>query len=197
MLRVAFVVFALVVSVVSASARQADQERRASVAVEADVLAYGLPGYSGIVNVSLANGFQIAAGAGRYEVPGFLLSGDENYETAKWKATSTSIQVVRMTYRFRGPMKSGPAVGGVVLSQKWRLRSETLGGETTFRPVSVGLTAGYYAHIGKHFYLYPTFAYTYNTVVSGSASINGTGYAVEKFGPNGSLHAGWEWARRR
>lgn len=197
MLRAALVMAVLVFGAVSASAQNASQERRTSVAVEADVLAYALPGYSGIVNVSLANGFQVAFGVGRYEVPSFLLEGDANYDAAKWKATATSVQVLRMTYRFRGPMKSGPALGGVILSQNWRLRSEALGGETTFRPVSTGVTAGYYQHIGEHFYLYPTFAYTYNTVASGTTSVKGMPYSVEKFGPNASLHAGWEWATRR
>jgi len=74
------------------------------------------------------------------------------------------------------------------------LRSEPLAGETKFRPFRVGITGGYYLHIGKHFYLYPTAAFTYNTVLSGETSINGTSYKVEKFAPNGSLHAGWEWA---
>lgn len=164
-----------------------------SVAVEADVLAYGLPGYSGILNVSLANGFQIAFGQGRYEVPGFLLKGDANYDAVQWKATSTSVQVLRATYRFKGPMKSGPALGAVVLNQRWRLRSERVSGETSFRPLSVGITGGYYVHIGEHFYIYPTAAYTYNRVVSGSTKLGGANYHVEKFAPNASLHMGWAW----
>lgn len=173
----------------------AQTEPTASIAAEADVLAYGLPGYSGIVNVTLPNKLQFAFGIGRYAVPSFLVSGDANYDTADWKATVTSLQVARVTYRFRGAMKSGPAIGAVLLNQNWRLRSETLGGETRFRPVSVGVTGGYYAHIGRHFYLYPTAAFTYNHVASGSTSINGTSYHVEKWSPNASLHAGWEWGR--
>jgi hypothetical protein len=81
----------------------------------------------------------------------------------------------------------------VVLNQNWHLRSETSRGETTFRPVSVGLSGGYYMHIGEHFYLYPTVAYTYNAVVSGTASVSGMKYNVASFAPNGSLHAGWEF----
>lgn len=176
-------------------AQTPDEPARPSIALEADVLAYGISGYSGIVSVSFANGLQMAAGTGRYEVPGFLLEADDNYEAARWKATSTSVQVFRATYRFRGPMKSGPAVGGVVLNQNWRLRSETLGGETKFRPLSVGVTAGYYIHVGKHLYVYPTTAFTWNRVVSGSTSINGVGYTVERLSPNASLHMGWEWGR--
>jgi hypothetical protein len=57
----------------------------------------------------------------------------------------------------------------------------------------VGLTAGYYAHVGKHFYVYPTAAFTYNKVVSGQATLQGVSYKVARFGPNASLHVGWEW----
>ena len=166
---------------------------RASIAIEADALAYALPGYSGIVNLSLRNGLLIAFGTGRYEVPSFLLEGDANYDAVKWKATSTSVQVLRVGYRFKGPMKNGPVLGAILLNQSWRLRAERLSGETRFRPLSVGVTGGYYIHLGKHFYLYPTGAYTYNTVVSGASSLQGTSYKVNKFGPNASLHIGWEW----
>ena len=180
----------------AAAAQDTAEERpRVSMAVEADAIAYGLPGYSGILSVSFANGFQVAFGTGRYEVPSFLLKGDENYDAVQWKATSTSVQVLRATYRFRGPMKSGPALGAVVLNQHWRLRANRLSGETTFRPLSVGLTGGYYIHVGKHFYVYPTAAFTYNTVVSGDTTLGGHSYTVEKFAPNGSVHVGWEWGR--
>jgi hypothetical protein len=195
MLRTSIVVCALSLIAVPAFAQTAKEETRPSVAIEADVLAYGLPGYSGIVNVSLPNGFQVAFGVGRYAVPSFLLKEDDNYDAVHWKATATSLQVFRMTYRFRGPMKNGPAVGMVVLNQHWRLRSEQLSGESRFRPLSVGITTGYYQHIGTHFYVYPTAAYTYNRVISGQASLQGTPYTVARFGPNASLHAGWEWGR--
>lgn len=168
----------------------------ASIAAEADVLAYGISGYSGIISVTLPNRLQFAFGVGRYEVPSFLLEGDDNHEAAEWKATATSLQVARVTYRFRGAMKSGPALGAVMLNQNWKLRSERLAGETTFRPLSVGLTGGYYIHIGEHFYLYPTAAFTYNRVASGRTSVNGTSYHVERLAPNASLHGGWEWGRR-
>jgi hypothetical protein len=167
----------------------------ASVAAEADVLAYGISGYSGIFSVTMPNKLQAAFGVGRYDAPSFIVNGDAHYDTAQWQATVTSIQVARATYRFRGAMKSGPALGAVVLNQNWRLRSGPLGGETSFRTFSVGVTGGYYVHIGSHFYLYPTAAFTHNSV-SGSTSIGGTSYAVERFSPNASLHAGWEWGRR-
>lgn len=194
LLRASSVLCVFLLSVVSAAAQPAD-EPRLSVAVEADVLAYALPGYSGILNVSFANGLQVAFGVGRYDVPGFMLEGDDNHARAEWTATVTSLQVLRATYRFRGPMKSGPALGGVVLSQSWRLRSAPLGGETRFRPISAGVTGGYYVHVGPHFYLYPTAAFTVNRVASGTAAIAGVPYTVERQGPVASLHAGWEWGR--
>jgi hypothetical protein len=180
-------------AVAQAQTNPQEPRRKASIAAEADILSYFVSGYSGIVNVSLANGFQVAFGAGRYDVPSFLLEGDENYEKAKWEATATSIQVLRMTYRFKGPRKNGPALGGIVLNQNWTLSSKTLGGETKFKQVNVGITGGYYLHLGKHLYLYPTAAFTYNNVYSGSTSVNGTSYTVAKFSPNASLHMGWEF----
>lgn len=188
----AAVLAALICSVVPAAAQSVPS---GSIAVEADVLAYGLPGYSGIANLTLPNKLQFAVGVGRYEVPSFLLSGDAHYDVAEWQATVTSLQVARVTYRFRGAMQSGPAVGAVLLNQHWNLRSDLLGGDTRFRTLSSGVTAGYYAHIGRHFYLYPTAAYTNNRVASGSTSIDGLGYEVERWSPNASLHAGWEWGR--
>jgi hypothetical protein len=173
------------------------QEPPASIALEADALAYGLPGYSGILNVSLPSGFQVAVGAGRYRHPSFLLSGDANYDAVGWTATSTSIQVVRVTYRFNGPMKNGPAAGIAVLNQNIRLRAERLTGETKFSEISVGPSGGYYQHIGKHFYLYPTAAYTRNSVYSGETTLQGVPYTVEKWALNYSLHAGWDWEWNR
>jgi hypothetical protein len=186
-LSLGFIVFAAPLA--SAQTKSA----RTSIALEADALSYFIGGYSGIINVSFANKLMIAAGSGRYEVPTFMLEADPEYEAAKWKATSTSVQVVRVGYRFKGPHTNGPVLGLVVLNQNWRLRSETTGGETRFRPVSGGVTAGYYHHIGRHFYIYPTFAFTNNRVVSGSTTVGGSSYTVAKWGPNGSLHAGWEF----
>ena len=113
--------------------------------------------YQGISTGDLANigvkspwaseGIQVAFGAGRYDVPTFLLEGDENYEKARWEATATSIQVLRMTYRFKGPRKNGPALGAIVLNQNWTLSSKTLGGETKFKQINAGITGGYYLDI--------------------------------------------------
>lgn len=185
--------FALALTVVPAVSAQS--AKPLSVAFEADAISYFIGGYSGIVNLSLGNGFQVAFGSGAYDVPGFLLEGDANYEAAKWEARSTSIQVLRVGYRFRGPMRNGPALAAIVLNQNWRLRSTPMNGQTTFRPVSIGLSGGYYFHIGRNFYVYPTVAFTNNKVQAGSTSVNGATYKVEKWAPNGSVHAGWEWSR--
>lgn len=186
--------FALTLAVAPLAAAQSAQPARgASIAVEADAISFFIGGYSGIVNLSLGNGFQVALGTGRYDVPTFLLEGDPNYDTAQWEATVTSVQVLRMGYRFKGPMKNGPVLAAIALNQNWQMQAPPLGGETQFRTISVGLSGGYYFHIGKHFYVYPTAAFTYNTVTSGSTSVSGTSYTVDKFGPNGSVHVGWEW----
>jgi hypothetical protein len=166
-----------------------------SIAVEADAAAYFLKGYSGIVRWTAKNGFNVALGTGRYNVPGFILKNDSNYKLAEWKANSESIQVFRVGYRFNGPMKNGLAVDGIVINQNWKLRSAKLGGESNFRPIGVGASVGYYFHIGKHFYIYPTGSFTYNTVYSGQTQINGTDYHVSKWQPNGSVHVGWEFGK--
>jgi hypothetical protein len=80
-------------------------------------------------------------------------------------------------------MRSGPALGGVILNQNWRLQSAPLNGETTFREVSAGVTGGYSIHVGKHFYIYPTAAYTYNNVYSGETSVNGQPIRPTSFRP--------------
>lgn len=177
----------------SAHAEGEASDRHASIAAETDILSFFIGGYSAMVNVSFPNKLQLAFGVGSYDVPSFLLEGDEHFDTAKWEAECTAVQVLRATYRFKGPMKSGPALGVVAIHQDWKLTSAPLAGETTFRPFGVGLTGGYYFHIGDHFYVYPTAAFTYNKVLSGSTSIDGTSYEVEQFGPNASLHIGWEW----
>jgi hypothetical protein len=49
------------------------------VAFDADTLAYAVSGNSGIVRVSLSNSLDIALGAGRYAVSGFIVGGQDNY----------------------------------------------------------------------------------------------------------------------
>ncbi len=101
----------------------------------------------------------------------------------------------RVGYRFRGPMKNGPAVDAIAIDQNWRLRSEKTGGETRFRPLGVGNPGGYYFHIGKHFYIYPTASFTYNLVYSGSTNVGSQQYKVSRWQPDGSVHVGCKWGR--
>ncbi len=166
---------------------------KASFAVEADAAAYALRGYSGIGRVTLRNGLNIALGTGRYNVPNFVLSGDKNYDAAKWKATAESIQVFRFGYRFGGAMRNGPVVDAIVINQNWRLRAGNIAGQTKFRQIGAGISGGYYIHIGKHFYIYPTASLTRNTVYSGETRIGNLEYRVRPTQFNGSVHVGWEW----
>jgi hypothetical protein len=79
-----------------------------SVALEADARAYAVNGYSGVLRASLANGLSIALGAGHHEVPGFFVEGQADHEVAVWKATSETIQVLRIGYRFVQAMETEP-----------------------------------------------------------------------------------------
>lgn len=176
----------------TAAPAQSDKPR-ASFAVEADAAAYALKGYSAIGRVTLRNGLNVALGTGRYNVPGFILQGDENYDRAKWKATAESIQVFRIGYRFGGPMKNGAVMDAIVINQNWRLRSGNFGGETKFKQVGAGISGGYYFHIGRHFYIYPTASLTRNTVYSGQTTVGNLQYRVRPTQFNGSVHVGWEW----
>lgn len=165
-----------------------------SLAVEADALAFGLGGYSGIFRVSLGSGLNVALGAGRYNVPGFILEGQETFDQAQWEATATSIQVLRVGYRFGAPMSDSAVVDAIVINQRWELESPSLGAKTTFRPFGVGVSGGYYWHLGRHFYIYPTASVTWNTVYGGEAAVNGVPYEVATWQFSGSVHVGWEWS---
>ena len=164
-----------------------------SVAIEADAPAFLLGGYSGIINVSFANGLSIALGAGRYDVPAFVVEGQESFDEAGWKATSESIQVLRVGYRFSEPGSNGLAVHAIALNQDWRLEAERLGAATDFRPLGLGVAGGYYFHIGRHLYAYPIAAATYNTVYSGDTSVQGREYEVAAWQINPSVHIGWQF----
>ena len=59
------------------------------------------------------------------------------------------------------------------------------------------MTGGYYFCLGKRFYIYPAAAFTRNSVHSGTTTLQGVPYTVEKFGPNASLHVGWDWEWNR
>jgi hypothetical protein len=78
---------------------QAPSANRPSIAVETDILSFFIGGYSAMVNVSFPNKFQMAFGIGSYDVPGFLVEGDPNFDLAQWEARVTSVQVFRATYR--------------------------------------------------------------------------------------------------
>jgi hypothetical protein len=86
---------ALIVGVTTLTSAQTGQpaaEERASIAVESDILSFFISGYSAMVNLSLPNKFQMAFGLGSYDVPGFLVEGDDNFDRAQWKARVTSVQ---------------------------------------------------------------------------------------------------------
>lgn len=163
-----------------------------SVALEADALAYPLGGYSAALRITHDNGFSYALGTGRYSLPAFLLKGQSTYGETGWKATSESIQVLRGGYRFFGPRVDGPAVDAILLNQLWHLEAPRLGADTHFKTLGAGVAAGYYFHLGSHFYAYPNAALTYDAVYSGSASVLGREYEVPPVGVNGSIHLGWE-----
>jgi hypothetical protein len=164
-----------------------------SFALEADALAYPLGGYSGIFRVSLANGFNVALGTGRFDVPEFLLEGQDSFDAAGWKATSESIQVLRVGYRFGKANANGLVLDAIVINQKWKLTAEKLNTSTSFRPLGVGVSSGYYLHLGRHFYVYPTVSLTWNGVYDGSTTVQGLDYKVARLQLNGSVHVGWEW----
>jgi len=167
--------------------------RAQSVGIEADALAYPLGGYSAAVRVTHDNGVSYALGTGRYTLPTFLVKGQSSYEEARWRATSEAIQVLRVGYRFLGPRQDGFGVDAIVLNQLWHLEAERLGADAHFKTIGVGVSGGYYFHIGGHFYLYPTAAVTYDAVYSGTAAVDGHEYDVPPLGLNGSIHVGWEF----
>ena len=163
-----------------------------SVALETDALAYPLSGYSAILRITHDSGLSYALGTGRYSLPTFLVKGQSSYGEAGWEATSESIQVARIGYRFFGPRKDGPGVDAIVLNQLWRLDAPRLHETTHFKTIGVGVSGGYYFHVGRHFYAYPNAALTYDAVYSGRTSVQGRDYSVSPVGIAGSLHLGWE-----
>jgi hypothetical protein len=76
---------ALLLSATSFVPAAAHALRLRSGTLEADALAYAVNGDSGVLQVSLANGLSIALGAGRYEVPGFIVQRQVNHEVAEWE----------------------------------------------------------------------------------------------------------------
>ena len=58
----------------------------------------------------------LALGTGRFEVPGFLLEGQDSFDAAGWKATSESIQVLRVGYRFGQANANGVVLDAIVIN---------------------------------------------------------------------------------
>jgi hypothetical protein len=164
-----------------------------SVAVESDAAAYALGGYSVIVRATHDTGIDFAVGAGRYTLPTLFVKGQSTYDEAGWKATSESIQVLRVGYRFLGPRVDGPSLDLIVLNQLWSLEAEKLQAQSRFKTLGVGLSAGYWLHLGGHLYAYPTVSLTHDRVYSGEATVKGYAYRVPAVGFAGSLHLGWEF----
>jgi hypothetical protein len=164
-----------------------------SIAIEADALSYGLDGFSGIARWSLRNGLNVALGAGQYDVPDFVVEAQDNFELAQWQATADSIQVLRIGYRFAPPLRNGAVVDGIVIDQRFDVTADRFGERTEFETRGIGISGGYYFHVGKHLYLYPTGSITRNDVRSGSNFVRGLEYDVPKTQLNLSLHVGWEW----
>ncbi len=163
-----------------------------SVSLESDALALPLRGYSGILRVSHDNGLNYALGTGRYTLPELFVRGQSSDARADWRATAESIQVLRIGYRFFGPRRNGPALDVILINQLWRLQAQRLDDETHFKTLGTGISAGYYLHIGPHFYAYPTASLTYDRKYAGSSTVQGESYEVRPVGFAGSLHLGWE-----
>lgn len=166
-----------------------------SFALEADAAAYALSGYSGIARYTFDRGFDVALGGGRFDLPGFVVETQENFDAMQWKAEVSGIQVFRSGYRFHGAHRNGPAIGVIVMNQAWEVESRTLRAGTSFKVLSAGLTLGYYQHFGSRFYLYPTMGLTSDSVYDGEHTVLGNEYKVAPLGVNGSVHMGWEFGR--
>lgn len=165
---------------------------RWSVALEGDGIAYGLGGYSGILQVAAPNGFEVALGSGRYTLPEFVTKTQDTYNEAGWDATSESIQVFRMGYRFAPPLANGFALHAIALHQRFRISSEKLAGVSRFKQLGLGVSGGYYLHLGAGDYVYPVVSLTYDRVYQGSNAVQGRSYRVPSLGVSESVHVGWE-----
>ena len=127
-MRALSVVLLLLIVVVKPAHAAPSALDRWSVALEGDGIAYGLGGYSGILQVAAPNGFEVALGSGRYTLPEFVTKTQDTYNEAGWDATSESIQVFRMGYRFAPPLANGFALHAIALHQRFRISSEKLAG---------------------------------------------------------------------
>ena len=178
---------------VSAQTVQPTSSEAASIAIESDILSFFISGYSGIVNLSLANGFQTAFGVGRYDVPSFLVEGDANFDAAQWTATVPSVQVFRATYRFRGPDEEWSRVRIGRVEPKLAASVGAFGRRDQVSDPQSGTDWRllYSCRQALSTFIQPP-PIRYNKAF-GETSIRGVNYHVERFAPNASLHVGWEW----
>lgn len=163
-----------------------------SVALEGDGIAYGLGGYSGIIRVAAPNRFEVALGSGRYHLPEFVAKTQDNFDEAQWDVTSESIQVLRVGYRFAPPLANGFAVHAIAMHQRFRISSEPLAGVSRFKQLGLGISGGYYLHLGAGVYVYPVVSVTYDRVYNGTNAVQGRRYRVPSLGVSESVHVGWE-----
>ncbi len=163
-----------------------------SVALEGDGIAYGLGGYSGIIRVAAPNRFELALGSGRYTLPEFVTKTQATFDEAGWDATSESIQVLRMGYRFAPPLANGFAVHAIAMHQRFRISSEKLAGVSRFKQLGLGVSGGYYLHLGVGIYVYPVVSVTYDSILDGTNAVGGVRYHVPSLGVSESVHLGWE-----
>lgn len=163
-------------------------------ALEADALSFFLNGHSTIIRHTWDNGFEAALGAGKFTLPSSIVEGEQNdYDTAKWKAESESIQVARLGYRFGKAYGNGWAFHLIAMNQRWHVESKPLDLSTRYSLLATGLSVGYYYHLSKSFYLYPIASVTQNNIYQGDAKVGGRSYDVPAASWSGSLHAGFEF----
>lgn len=168
--------------------------RAGTWALEADALSFLLKGHSTIIRHTWDNGFEVALGAGKFTLPNSIVEGEQNdHELAEWTAESTSIQVARAGYRFGKAYSNGWAFHLIAMNQRWHVESKDLNLSTRFSVLATGLSAGYYFHLSKKFYLYPVISVTRNNIYKGDNEVGGRSYDVPEASWSGSLHAGFEF----
>lgn len=163
-------------------------------ALEADALSFFLNGHSTIVRHAWDSGFEVALGAGKFTLPSTIVEGEQNdYDQAKWKAESESIQVARVGYRFGKSYGNGWAFHLIAMNQRWHVESKKLNLSSRYSVLATGLEAGYYYHLSKSFYIYPVASVTQNDIYKGDNKIGGRTYDVPAASWSGSIHVGFEF----
>ena len=69
-----------------------------------------------------------------------------------------------------------------MLNQLWHLEAARLGADTHMKTIGIGVSGGYYAHLGDHFYVYPNAALTYDATYAGDPAVQGRAYEVSPVG---------------